>query len=141
MVAIGGGGTSKLKELSPKPMRAIIVCDSDEAGEKTGERIKNELEKFGISCLKVKPPKDYKDSNDVLKAKPELLSELVEKWDQEAKELPARAPDNIQEYLGEALDMELLRFQKFKDRKTGFSNLDNETSLYPGLYVLGAISR
>ncbi len=140
VVAIGGGGTLKLKELSPKPVRAIIVCDNDEAGMKTGERIKNELEKFGISCLKVTPPKDYKDSNDVLRSNPELLNELVEKWDQEVAELPARAPDNIQEYVGEALDMELSRFQKFKDRKTGFSNLDNETSLYPGLYVLGAIS-
>ena len=65
-------------------MRAIIVCDNDEAGEKTGERIKNELEKFGISCLKVTPPKDYKDSNDVLRSNPELLSELVEDWEQEA---------------------------------------------------------
>lgn len=140
VVAIGGGGTSKLKELSPKPMRAIIVCDNDDAGEKTGERIKNELEKFGISCLKVAPPEGYKDSNDVLRANLGLLSELVEKWDQEAKELTVGAPDNVEEYVKETLNAELLRFQKFKDRKTGFSNLDNETSLYPGLYVLGAIS-
>ena len=140
VVAIGGGGTSKLKELSPKPMRAIIVCDNDDAGEKTAERIKNELEKFGITCIKVNPPKEYKDSNDVLKANPELLSGLVEKWENEAKELPTNAPDNVEEYVRETLNAELLRFQKFKDRKTGFSNLDEETSLYPGLYVLGAIS-
>lgn len=140
VVAIGGGGTTKLKELSPKPVRAIIVCDNDEAGVKTGDRIKNELEKVEISCLKIKPPEGYKDSNDVLKANPELLSELVEKWDQEARELSASAPDNVEEYVRETLNAELLRFQKFKDRKTGFSNLDNETSLYPGLYVLGAIS-
>lgn len=32
------------------------------------------------------------------------------------------------------------RFTGYKDRKTGFSNLDSHTNLYPGLYVLGAIS-
>ena len=31
-------------------------------------------------------------------------------------------------------------FSKYKNRKTGFSNIDEETSLYPGLYVIGAIS-
>ena len=140
VVAIGGSGTSKIKELSPKPMRAVIVMDNDEAGMKTGERIKVELEKLGVSCLKVAPPESYKDSNDMLRTNSDLLRELVTKWEQEALKLPVSAPDNVQEYMEEALNMELLRFQKFKDRKTGFSNLDNETSLYPGLYVLGAIS-
>lgn len=36
---------------------------------------------------------------------------------------------------------ELENFQKYKDRKTGFENLDKVTGgLYPGLYVIGAIS-
>ncbi|MBR0279199.1 MAG: hypothetical protein IJQ75_04385 [Synergistaceae bacterium] len=38
------------------------------------------------------------------------------------------------------LEMELDRFSMYKDRKTGYSNLDAKMSLYPGLYVLGAIS-
>lgn len=38
------------------------------------------------------------------------------------------------------LEMELERFSKYRDRKTGYSNLDAKMSLYPGLYVLGAIS-
>ena len=36
--------------------------------------------------------------------------------------------------------MELDRFSRYRDRKTGYSNLDAKMSLYPGLYVLGAIS-
>ena len=32
------------------------------------------------------------------------------------------------------------RFVNYKNRKTGFSNIDEITNLYPGLYVLGAIS-
>ena len=38
------------------------------------------------------------------------------------------------------MGQELERFQSFKDRKTGYRNIDAITSLYPGLYVIGAIS-
>ncbi len=38
------------------------------------------------------------------------------------------------------IDDDLMRFQRYKDRKTGYANLDEKVSLYPGLYVLGAIS-
>ena len=41
---------------------------------------------------------------------------------------------------GVTLDSDLTRFQQYKDRKTGYSNIDAKMSLYPGLYVLGAIS-
>lgn len=41
---------------------------------------------------------------------------------------------------GVTLDTDIVRFQKYKDRKTGYSNIDARMSLYPGLYVLGAIS-
>lgn len=140
VIAIDGCEVSKLKEISPKPLRAIIVMNNDESGIEKGDRIKSELEKLGIPCLKIKLPEGYKDSNDMLILKPKLLKELVKKWKYSVSELPMTLPDNVQEYVEEALDMELARFQKFKDRKTGFSNLDNEMSLYPGLYVLGAIS-
>ncbi len=39
-----------------------------------------------------------------------------------------------------AIDRDIARFRQYKDRKTGYSNLDAKISLYPGLYVLGAIS-
>ena len=41
---------------------------------------------------------------------------------------------------GVTLDSDLTRFQKYKDRKTGYCNIDAKMRLYPGLYVLGAIS-
>ena len=41
---------------------------------------------------------------------------------------------------GVTLDTDLTRFQQYKDRKTGYSNIDAKMRLYPGLYVLGAIS-
>ena len=38
------------------------------------------------------------------------------------------------------IKIDLDRFHGFINRKTGFSNIDEKMSLYPGLYVLGAIS-
>lgn len=49
-------------------------------------------------------------------------------------------PDCIKGYLYGAFGTDLDHFQSFKDRKTGYSNIDAITSLYPGLYVIGAIS-
>ena len=46
-------------------------------------------------------------------------------------------------YIGnglEGLRGDKVEFAKYKTRKTGFENLDKITNLYPGLYVLGAIS-
>lgn len=46
--------------------------------------------------------------------------------------------ENVEE--GVTLDADLTRFHKYKDRRTGYSNIDAKMRLYPGLYVLGAIS-
>lgn len=50
-------------------------------------------------------------------------------------------PDNIAGYLDDSLMKDISDFQKFSKRKTGFPNLDRKIgALYPGLYVLAAIS-
>lgn len=50
-------------------------------------------------------------------------------------------PDNVSRYLTGSMDADITRFQQFKERKTGFVNLDEAAgALYPGLYVVGAIS-
>lgn len=50
-------------------------------------------------------------------------------------------PDNIAEYLERTFTDDIKRFESFKNRKTGFANLDKHTGgLYPGLYVIGSIS-
>ena len=47
---------------------------------------------------------------------------------------------DIEYYLDNEFNAEMENFEKYKNMKTGFSNLDKITNLYPGLYVLGAIS-
>lgn len=43
-------------------------------------------------------------------------------------------------FKSQTFDKDLAKFQQFKDRKTGYANMDTVQSLYPGFYVLGAIS-
>jgi len=47
----------------------------------------------------------------------------------------------VSHYLEDVFVRDIDKFKSYKDRKTGFSNLDELTGgLYPGLYVVGAIS-
>ena len=47
---------------------------------------------------------------------------------------------DVEYYLNNNFTSDTEHFESHKDMKTGFSNLDKITNLYPGLYVLGAIS-
>ncbi|MBQ2616556.1 MAG: hypothetical protein IJF90_06830 [Synergistaceae bacterium] len=57
-------------------------------------------------------------------------------------EQPAEMPEirYITCYLEKSLEADIGRVQRYATRKTGYSNLDAKTSLYPGLYVLGSVS-
>lgn len=43
-------------------------------------------------------------------------------------------------YLAENFEKDMSHFQKYESRKTGYENIDAKMSLYPGLYVIGAVS-
>lgn len=150
VAAIGGGGARKLENLDGVK-RAAIIIDRDEAGEKTGERIKEVLHDQGITGITAKTPDGYKDSNDLLKADAGKLSELVAGWKKtlaEAPEQPAaqQAPARFQthtasDYLsGGVFESDIAYFKEYKDRKTGFTELDKYLTLYPGLAALGGAS-
>jgi len=50
-------------------------------------------------------------------------------------------PDSVYKYLEKAFVKDVERFMAYKERKTGFDRLDSHTfGLYPGLYVIGAIT-
>ena len=44
------------------------------------------------------------------------------------------------EYLASVFEEDIKHFQRYQTRKTGFNNLDERLTLYPGLYVIGAVS-
>ena len=50
-------------------------------------------------------------------------------------------PENMREYISKALNNDMDAFRKSDSIKTGFKNYDEKTGgLFPGLYVIGAIS-
>ena len=47
--------------------------------------------------------------------------------------------ETVAEYIHYVLGRDLERFQRFRERRTGFNNMDELIGcLYPGLYVLGS---
>ena len=135
-VAIGGAGDRKLSEYDgPRPQRAYIVADNDEAGEKTAQRIKKALGELPAEI--VHPPKECKDVNDLLRADRGLLLSLVKGDAWRAWEYSERS--SAAAYIGDF----------WKDAKTktpatptGFKQLDAalDGGIYEGLYILGAVS-
>lgn len=159
VVAAGGSGASRLsgiQEIFPGICRAVIVQDRDAAGKEAGMRFREALEGAGVCCFMGLPPEGCKDANDVLVEDEGRLVSLVQNWEAEARRMkmpagssPERpsggaeemvSPDNVREYLSGFFLAEMEGFRGFRDRKTGFSNIDGDTSLYPGLYMLGAES-
>lgn len=134
-VAIGGAGDRKLAEYDgPRPQKAYIVADNDEAGEKTAQRIKTAL---GDIAEIVHPPKEYKDVNDFLKADKGLLLSLVKGdawriWEYTEK---SSAAAYIADFWKDAKT-------KTPAIPTGFKQLDAalDGGIYEGLYILGAVS-
>lgn len=142
---------------------AIFVADRDPeeersekdgktAGERLSEGIRSVLQERGIKCLIAFPPEGFKDSNDVLRKDPKILRNLIIQWSQELDQLPdvkkeekkdekESDPDapklrtiNLREYLSEdGFQTDIEYFRKYKDRKTGFSKIDEHLTLYPGL--------
>lgn len=57
-------------------------------------------------------------------------------------EQPATNPPvrYISAYLEKSLEGDIGRYQRYSKRKTGYINIDAKTSLYNGLYVVGAVS-
>ena len=130
-----------LKMLEAKPTAAtLLLClDNDEAGRKAARILTEGLQRLNISNQNTGPAicGDFKDPNERLTAQGwKALNDAV-------KEAAARAerPDNTSFYLDALMQGEIDKFKEGRDRKTGFDNLDKEAGgLYPGLYVLAAIS-
>jgi replicative DNA helicase len=130
-----------LKKLEAKPTAAtLLLClDNDEAGRKATRILSEGLQRLNISYQNCCPDicGQYKDPNERLTAQGwKVLNAAV-------TEATARAarPDNTSFYLDALMQGEIEKFKEGRDRKTGFANLDKEAGgLYPGLYVLAAIS-
>lgn len=120
----------------------ILCLDNDEekAGHRAGQEGQKKLAAFlqeeGFSYIEYNVAGAYKDPNDLYKEHPEELRKNLKKAYNKAKK-----PDNISDYMEEMFSTDIERFNQGGQKKTGFSKFDEATGgLYPGLYVLGALS-
>lgn len=125
---------------------AVIVADQDEPGKKIAQTLTEFFTEKKIRSLVIYPPEGFKDSNDLLKSDPKKLTELLSQGAKDCQALEAPTVTfksvNVREYLEtDVFGTDIEYFRKYRDRKTGFSNIDKYLTLYPGLACLtGATS-
>lgn len=120
-----------------KPKAKIIICmDGDEAGQKAAAQLATGLNRLNIPFTQAGASilNGHKDANEALTADRESFMDTVT----EQKELAAK-PDGVAMYIKTLMGGDMEKFRA--EVKTGYTNFDTVSGgLYPGLYVLGAIS-
>lgn len=112
----------------------ILCFDNDEAGEKATNEMKTALEEIKISYKVLQIPKEYKDINEWFVS----FSGDLEAFKQE---LNPYHKETILNYINNSFLNDISKMNNYKGRSTGFKELDKKINgVYPGLYVLGAIS-
>ena len=127
----------KYIENHPTPAdAAFVIClDSDDAGKKAAETLREGLQKLNISCIKADICGGEKDPNAALVKDRAAFIEAVEA----ARQQVSKRPDNVEYYIDALMGTDIEKQRNVI--KTGFSEFDRQTGgLYPGLYVLPALS-
>ena len=134
-----------LELLEKKPTRStLILCLDDDKGKEhnTGaeaqEELRAGLEKINVSyIIGHSILMGANDPNEALVKDRAGFTAAVA----EVEHQTAARPDNVTDYLNRLMAGEIERFKQGATRRTGFNNLDTQAGgVYPGLYVLGAIS-
>lgn len=141
-----------IKGLSIKPEIMIIALDNEKTAntaktvKKVAEYLEEELKKLGIFVLVADNLYGkYKDANEALVADRIGLKKSVEEIQKLAVSMKERNSvekiRSLEKYLREAtLKKDILEYHKYVNRKTGYANIDEHGRLFPGLYVLGAVT-
>jgi replicative DNA helicase len=115
-----------------KDKQFILALDNDQGGRETAAKLKRALSELGLLFTEMKI-ESYKDINEYLLKDREGLQKTIES-------LPLKG--TIYDYLSEGFELDQIRRLSEPEIKTGIESLDYNLGggLYPGLYVLGAIS-
>ena len=140
---------SLLKQKPPK-QPLIISLDNDEAGQRAAEELAEGLKELGFFSYRQNFPEQYKDANEFLMNDREgfklwLAQALNFVAGQVASEFEAELESYKRDAVSYSLDDFVSIIRESREGKavlTGFNDLDEmlDGGLYPGLYVLGAIS-
>ena len=146
-IPVNGALDYDIKQRSKTIGGVVIVSDQDEPGREQAEKLQKLFEKYKIHSVMITPPEGYKDSNDMLRKDPEKLRQfLMSGLNRCKKEI--KQPEEVEEDLnfrdvtvsdyltGNGFSEDIAYFRNYKDRKTGFANIDKYLTLYPGLACL-----
>lgn len=140
---------------SAKPKHPFIVAlDNDSSGQKAAVRVIEGLREQGLVVVDGSDVAgSYKDANEALVYERDVFEQRVIATEREAIDVyeASEKPLSIQqsaglsivstnEYLENEYKKDVARFADFRNRFTGFKNIDSLTSFYPGLYAVGGIS-
>ena len=115
----------------------ILSLDNDDAGRKTSRELAAALQGLNISYISADIAAGYKDPNEALTADREAFTRAI----RAAERQTAAKPDSMADYISRAFNEDVERFKTASIGKTGLPNLDKVAGgIYPGLYVMGAIS-
>lgn len=125
-----------IEKRRPDPGVTFILClDNDQAGRNAQAVLSAGLHRLGISFIQADICNGAKDANE---AWTRNKQDFVEAIDYALTRTAAR-PDNVSLYIDNFMGGDIEHFKQ--ERKTGFLSFDLQTGgLYPGLYVLAAIS-
>lgn len=144
--ALGGTGFQKLIEQIKvkKPTNALILCfDNDTAGKTATAAAADVLKKMEVPFIIANftlgsYSGDRKDANDLLRANEDQLKEDIRQNLKVIRNRSQMVSYIMSDYLkGGLYDADISYFKKYQHRKTGFPNIDQYLTLYPGLAALG----
>ncbi len=153
-VAIGGKGARKLiKQLEKKAPAGLLILslDNDEPGQAGQRELAAMLEEKGFTFIEANIAGTAKDPNELLQhGKPGELRQSIESALRSVDEAREKAErERLEQYQGKsasgAIDGffdEIERSKSSPAIETGFRGLDSllDGGLYPGLYIIGAIT-
>lgn len=138
----------QLRKRPPETAQQFIICPDNDPDPKTNantqataQKLRDDLRALGYYSIVYNVAGEYHDANDALTGDRSAFTKAVIKgFDIMRQEVERGAkPDNVAYYIKHSMGNDLARFKN--EIKTGFSNLDREAGgLYPGLYVIAAIS-
>ena len=128
-----------LNALEDKPTDAtLVLClDSDAAGQNAQQILDNGLNRLNIAHISTEIAKGYNDPNEAFCGEKEAFKAKIEGILSQG----ASKPDSVSNYIDLLMQGEIDKLKYSSSLKTGFEELDKlSDGLYPGLYVIAAIS-
>ena len=137
-------------EEKPPAVPLVLALDGDGPGQTAEASLADALQQEGVACYRQRVAGRYKDANEALQADRDGLAEAV----REAAERAAETAQADRDAQRRALEKESAAYsmQDFIDQiarsasssalSTGFASVDEllDGGLYPGLYIVGAVS-